>query len=218
MLTDFEHQLSLVNISHTIVLDDTPKNYSERRIPLLAKRRNQALLPLYQQQQQRGVTFDRILFLNDIWFDWTDAVALLESRTTNDDDYDAVCSMDFYGQYYDEFATREIDGGWLGSGNYPYFQDMKSRNLLRRQELVPVYSCWGGMIAYNTAPFMLMNPNTNNPLLSFRSLWPDDPQPPLEASECCLIHSDLISLNYSRIYINPKIKVRRPVNYTEVIL
>ncbi|KAI8341803.1 cryptococcal mannosyltransferase 1-domain-containing protein [Chlamydoabsidia padenii] len=199
MLLEFDQQLTHSNIPHNIILDDTPKNYSERRIPLLAKRRNQALAPLYQQD----TTFDRILFLNDIWFDWTDAVGLIESN----DDYDAVCSMDFYGQYYDEFATREIDGGWLGSGNYPYFKDRTSRQLLVRQELVPVYSCWGGMVAYNAAPFMIKNTTTLEPLLAFRSLWPDDPQPPLEASECCLIHSDLRDLNYTRIFINPKIKV-----------
>ncbi|CAO3599862.1 unnamed protein product [Absidia cylindrospora] len=210
LLQAFDDLLTAANISHTIVLDPSPKIY-ERRIPLLAKRRNQALIPLYEQLR-RHTTYDKILFLNDIWFDWTDAVELIESGKDDlgdqdSDNYDAVCSMDFFGQYYDEFATRETNGGWLGSGNYPYFQDKTSRALLRRQMLVPVYSCWGGMIVFNAAPFLMTNPTTQDPLVVFRALWPDNPRPRLEASECCLIHSDIRDLNFTRIFINPNIKV-----------
>ncbi|KAI8099642.1 cryptococcal mannosyltransferase 1-domain-containing protein [Halteromyces radiatus] len=209
LLLKFKTRLTQENIPHTIILDDTPKDYTERRIPMLANRRNQALSPLYR----RDLDYDKILFLNDIWFDWMDAVRLIQSGYSNnnsmdiDEEYDAVCSMDFFGQYYDEFATREIDTNWLGSGEYPYFKDQTSRDLLKHRKLIPVYSCWGGMVSFKASPFLMVNSTTGTPLLSFRSLWPDNPRPILEASECCLVHSDLRALNFTNIFINPNVKV-----------
>ena len=100
------------------------------------------------------------------------------------------------------FASREVDGKWVGSGNYPYFSDETSRKLLRHSELVPVYSCWNGMVAFNAKPFA-------EDKVAFRAIAPNEPDPILEASECCLIFTDLRSLDYNRVFIDPSVRVRK---------
>ncbi|CAO3607639.1 unnamed protein product [Cunninghamella echinulata] len=133
-LREFKEYLLDAQVHHTIILDDRPKYFIEARITRLAELRNIVLQPLRQMQKEKNndqeLIYDKILFLNDIWFNWKDAVELISSRNG---DYDAICSMDFYGEYYDMFATREINGKWLGSGNYPYFEDKKSRELLKKK-------------------------------------------------------------------------------------
>ncbi|ORX57989.1 hypothetical protein DM01DRAFT_1400978 [Hesseltinella vesiculosa] len=197
-LADFKDELRRLGIRHSIIIHGEGGQGSEgRRIPKLATLRNLALAPLSKLAED-GWTADRVLFLNDIWFSWKDAVQLLQS---NQGDYDAVCSMDFFGEYYDMFATREIDRQWLGSGNYPYFRDTSSRELLQKGSLVPVYSCWGGMAAFQAQPFLKNH-------LAFRALWPEVANPPLDASECCLIYSNLWAINaHARVFLNPQIKV-----------
>ncbi|KAG0172955.1 hypothetical protein DFQ28_008511 [Apophysomyces sp. BC1034] len=192
MLQAYDTYLSESKVQHQIVAANEAK-YQGRRIPALANIRNQALKPLHSTQMH----FDKILFLNDIIFELSDAVSLLMARGG---DYDAVCAMDFFGEFYDLFATREVNGGWVGSGNYPYFEDKGSRELLANGQLIPVYSCWNGMIAMNAEPFI-------KDLVAFRAILPDEPEVPREASECCLIHTDLREHNYTKIFINPQVKV-----------
>lgn len=195
ILKEWQQHLSRNNIAHKIVMEELTSIKAVRRIPRLAKIRNEALKPLYSQPEK----FDRLLFLNDISFRAEDAIELLN---TNEGNYDAACGLDFFGEFYDIFATREVDGGWVGSGNYPYFADKTSRELLQANKPVPVYSCWNGMVVFRTDPFV-----ERDNKLGFRAILPDEPDPPLEASECCLIFTDLRTRNYTHIYINPKVKV-----------
>ncbi|CAO3624386.1 unnamed protein product [Cunninghamella blakesleeana] len=223
-LKEFKEYLLDSDVHHTILTDDKPAiSKEDSRILQLSKLRNIVLNPLRKIQQDKDdhynnndndgakLVYDKILFLNDIWFNWKDAVELIYS---NNGDYDAVCSMDFYGEYYDMFATREINGQWLGSGQYPYFEDLKSRQLLKNNELIPVYSCFGGMVSYNPIPFLMKKKGddggdkTSAFQLNFRPFWLDhNPNHPLDASECCLIYSDMRKMDFTNIYINPKIKV-----------
>ncbi|KAI9013760.1 cryptococcal mannosyltransferase 1-domain-containing protein [Phycomyces nitens] len=193
MLNKYDQYLNLLQIPHRIVTNPAEKDKDARRLVALAGLRNNVLEPLVDQDPKP----DKILFLNDIIFQASDAIALLE---TNGGDYDAMCAMDFFGEFYDTFATRDADEGWVGSGNYPYFSHKPSRKLLYEESPIPVYSCWNGMIALNAKPFIENK-------ISFRAIIPQEPSPPVEASECCLVHTDLRSLNYTRIYINPRIKV-----------
>ncbi|KAK1148520.1 hypothetical protein N8T08_009526, partial [Aspergillus melleus] len=88
---------------------DTPRNKEElRRVPYLARLRNLTLKPLEDLARQ-GVTFDKILFLNDVDFTVDDVISLLN---TNDGNYAAGCSMDFSKPplYYDTFALRDAQG------------------------------------------------------------------------------------------------------------
>lgn len=46
---------------------------------------------------------------------------------------------------YDDFATRDSNGGVLGSHLFPYFKSKKSMAAVLAQEAVPVQSCWNGL-------------------------------------------------------------------------
>lgn len=192
-----------MNIPHSIVTDDQPKFTTDsiRRIVTLANVRNQALAPLFDNTNgSSSSSYDRIVYLNDIVFRLEDVVKLLD---TNGGDFDAACGLDFFGRFYDVFATREIDGRWVGSGDYPYFVDETSQKLLRQGQPVPVYSCWNGMVVFAAEPFIKHH-------LQFRAILPKEPEPPVEASECCLIFTDLRQVHKdARVFINPKVKVRR---------
>ncbi|KAF7731760.1 hypothetical protein EC973_008274 [Apophysomyces ossiformis] len=192
MLKEYRAYLAERHVRHEVIVDEKKKD-NGRRIPRLAEIRNRAMDPLPNTRMH----FDKVLFLNDIIFEFSDAFNLLMTRGG---DYDAVCAMDFFGEFYDLFATREITEKWVGSGKYPYFEDKNSRELLKKGEPIPVYSCWNGMIAMKVDPFLKDN-------IRFRALVPKEPDMPIEASECCLIHTDLRKHNYTKIFINPQVKV-----------
>ncbi|KAI9321862.1 cryptococcal mannosyltransferase 1-domain-containing protein [Dichotomocladium elegans] len=199
MLVAWEDRLTDGKVRHRIMLDEPLRAPEEgggnlRRIVRLAEYRNRALDPI---RRTLPGEFDRLLFLNDIYFDISDVIRLIQ---TNNGIYDAACGLDFFGEFYDTFATREVDGGWVGSGNYPYFTDPESRRLLIRGEPVPVYSCWNGAAVLPAKPFA-------EGRVSFRAVLPDEADPPLDASECCLLFSDMRPLNYTRTLINPHVKV-----------
>ncbi|KAI8381191.1 cryptococcal mannosyltransferase 1-domain-containing protein [Radiomyces spectabilis] len=194
MLRDFDSQLEKDHVPHWIVVDAAAKT-KQRRIPVLANLRNRALWPIGNITTTH---FDKIVFLNDIIFTAKDVITLLD---TNQGNYDAACGMDFFGEFYDLFATRDIHGHWLGSGNYPYFVDKTSQQLLRNNRPIPVYSCWNGMAVFDAKPFVEHR-------VAFRALLPEEPDPPLEASECCLIFKDLRDVKPDlRVLINPSVKV-----------
>ncbi|KAI7887443.1 hypothetical protein K492DRAFT_202607 [Lichtheimia hyalospora FSU 10163] len=201
ILTSWQDRLEEMNIPHRIITDDQPKMTTDsiRRIVTLAHVRNQALAPLFEHNNNGSSTsYDRIVYLNDIIFRLDDVVKLLN---TNGGDFDGACGLDFFGRFYDVFATREIDGRWVGSGDYPYFADKTSQELLRHGQPVPVYSCWNGMAVFAAQPFI-------NHHLQFRAILPKEPQPPVEASECCLIFTDLREVQKdARVFINPQVKV-----------
>ncbi len=79
---------------------------------------------------------------------------------TNGGEWDAVCGLDYYWDFYDLFATRERPGvisnhaiSWKPDSRYPYFLDAQNQQRVYRNEPVPVYSCWNGLVVMNAAPF-----------------------------------------------------------------
>ncbi|KAJ5919741.1 hypothetical protein N7454_009576 [Penicillium verhagenii] len=128
----------------------TPKGDMElRRIPYLSRTRNMSLKPLEELAKQ-GVTFDKILFLNDVVFTPNDVFELLD---TNDGSYAAACSMDFAKppSYYDTFALRDASGHEAMMTTWPFFRDATSRKAVKDLSPVPVQSCWN--VAMPAAPF-----------------------------------------------------------------
>lgn len=139
---------------------DTPEGERElRRIPYLARLRNQSLQPLMELVQD-GVVFDTVLFLNDVVF--TVSVLffvpmstrlssqpedVLELLNTNGGDYAAACSLDFSSplSYYDTFALRDSQGNGHVTHTWPYFRSSASRRAMKVLAPVPVSSCWNGM-------------------------------------------------------------------------
>ncbi|PYH47077.1 glycosyltransferase family 69 protein [Aspergillus saccharolyticus JOP 1030-1] len=189
---------------------NTPRGRKElRRIPYLARLRNWTLQPLVDLARQ-GVTFDKVLFLNDVVFTVDDVAVLLN---TNDGVYGAVCSLDFSKPplYYDTFALRDSQGDEHIMQTWPYFRSGASRRALINMEPVPVKSCWNGMVAMPAAPFL------SSPPLRFRAIPDSLALSHLEGSECCLIHADNPLSQTHGVYLNPQVRVGyKPEAYAAV--
>lgn len=94
--------LTSLNISHRIVTEqDTadrrwPYGTSPERIDYLAAARNRAMEPLQNDSEtlrlDNWAEYDKVVFLNDIWFEWQDVYRLLGLR---DGDFDLACGVDF---------------------------------------------------------------------------------------------------------------------------
>lgn len=235
-LRDFE---KMVSCNNSIVHDHldlaslphvtTPSGASRlKRIAFLAEVRNRALGPLEDPHSPAYNTrFDKLLYLNDVFFDPIDAANLLFSTNvdgeTGRSDYRAACAVDFINpfKFYDTLATRDAEGYQMGVPFYPWFtasgNGTSRKDVLAQKDAVKVKSCWGGMIAFEAKwlqPRMhatSIDPSENTtktPALRFRAeadtYW--------DASECCLIHADLAALvsdsdSDEGIYMNPYIRV-----------
>ncbi|KAI8632537.1 glycosyltransferase family 69 protein [Xylariaceae sp. FL1651] len=170
-----------------------------RRIPYLARVRNQAMEPL-KELESAGRTFDKVLWLNDVVFDTEDIVTLLNTR---DNKYAAACSMDYkYAPlYYDTFALRDDVGLKTISQYWPWFQSPTSRAAAERNAPVRVSSCWNGIVVFDSAPFY------GNPPLQFRGIEDSLADLHLEGSECCLIHADNYLTVEKGVWLNPNVRV-----------
>ncbi|KAJ5104802.1 hypothetical protein NUU61_002149 [Penicillium alfredii] len=170
-----------------------------RRIPYLSRVRNLSLRPLEDLARQ-GITFDKILFLNDVVFSSSDVFELLD---TNNGEYAAACSLDFSKppRYYDTFALRDSQGHEALMQTWPYFRSASSRHAMKTMSPVPVTSCWNGIVAMPTAPFLA------SPPLRFRGIPDTLATSHLEGSECCLIHADSPLSAPQGVYLNPLVRV-----------
>ncbi|KAI1615781.1 cryptococcal mannosyltransferase 1-domain-containing protein [Exophiala viscosa] len=170
-----------------------------RRIPYLARLRNKSLKPLFDMHSQ-GQDYDKILFLNDVVFRPSDVLSLL---ATNQGSFSAACAMDFHypPAYYDTFALRDSEGYGSIMTSFPYFRSPDSREAMLQGRATKVQSCWNGMIAMDTGSFYEG--------LRFRALPDSLASKHLEASECCLIHTDMTAMNLAGngIYMNPSVRV-----------
>ncbi|KAK1764560.1 polysaccharide export protein [Phialemonium atrogriseum] len=176
-------------------------HYDMRRIPYLARVRNQAMEPL-KMLERKGRRFDKVLWLNDVVFDTEDFLTLLNTR---DGHYAAACSMDFkdYPYYYDTFALRDELGQKTASDYWPWFASATARASARKAEPVEVFSCWNGMVLFDSTPFYA------DPPLRFRGIDDSLADLHLEASECCLIHADnVLSRDPGKgVWLNPNVRV-----------
>lgn len=161
---------------------DTPRGKKElRRIPYLSRLRNLSMKPL-TDLALNGITFDRILFLNDVVFTVRapPTIAIFDkfsptcsnnsSREQTEDvqkllatrngDYAAACSLDFAKPpaYYDTFALRDSAGYETVMPEFPYFRTGASRNAIVSGQPVPVRSCWNGIgeFPYHLSPFQIL--------------------------------------------------------------
>lgn len=181
------------------------------------------------------MTFDRILFLNDVYFSPLSALQLLFSTnlnsTTGRPSYQAACAVDFigYAMFYDTFGVRDHEGFGMGMVLYPWFTSSgkaeSRQDVLAGKDAVRVRSCWGGMIALRAAPFQKLRRGseasseaTIDVPLRFRY----EPEIYWEAAECCLLLADLTEkfplsevAPDTGIYINPFVRVAyTPVTYS----
>lgn len=188
---------------------DTPSGPRTPRISFLADVRNHALAPLDVIETR----FDRLLFLNDIYFHPEDAVRLLYSTNMVDGkaQYTTACSLDFINafKFYDTFATRDQEGYKMGLPFYPWFtnegEGLSRKDVLRGTDAVRVKSCWGGMVAFDAQWFQKKDVDIDPPV-RFRS----DQNASHYSSECCLVNADLELTAGDKnmgIFVNPYIRV-----------
>ncbi|TKA69975.1 hypothetical protein B0A55_08067 [Friedmanniomyces simplex] len=171
-----------------------------RRIPYLARLRNQVMEPLYEQQS-KGVVYDKILWLNDVVFNTEDVRTLLATRHG---DYAAACALDFKQapKFYDSFATRDAEGYAPLTATWPFFQSAQSRHPLIHGQPVPVASCWNGMVAFDAKPFYRIVDR-----LVFRGIPDSLARSHVEGSECCLVHADNPLSREKGVWVNPRVRV-----------
>ncbi|TKA72608.1 hypothetical protein B0A55_06418 [Friedmanniomyces simplex] len=199
-----------------------------KRIAFPAEVPNRALSPVHDPASPASRTrFDQVLYINDVVFDPVDAANLLFSTNVDETSgrprYRAACATDFINpfKFYDNFATRDLDGYSMGVPFYPWIigadGGTSRKYVLERKDAVRVKSCWGGMVAFEARWFQpSLQPNSSS--------LAEQPQAPLrfrgvnetywEASECCVIHADLTALAPEElapaetgIFLNPYVRV-----------
>lgn len=135
-----------------------------------------------------------------------DVTTLLSTRAGH---YSAACSLDFNKyptQYYDTFALRDSKGYKTTSLSWPYFFSSTSRNAIRKNNPVPVQSCWNGMVVFDATPFYALE--TAGKRLKFRGVDDSLAMKHVEGSECCLIHADnKADRDKKGVWINPNVRV-----------
>lgn len=218
ILRMFQKELDERGIGNHVVLQGGIRNRwglnSPERISYMADIRNKALEPLRVLGDQEGKTFAKVLFFNDVFFDWRAIVRLIN---TKEGDYDLACALDFDGVgLYDTWVVRDACGR-TAKEVWPYFSDSRAVKSLRKGEPINVASCWNGVAVFDAAWFLA----DSLPKLDRSAPTPTgDYLPPLPlrfrgstectSSECYLIALDMHFWNTPhrpKIYINPQVNV-----------
>lgn len=181
-----------------------------KRISFLAEIRNRALQPL-DELEKKGTKFDKILFINDVFFNPSEALRLIWGTNVNihgKSEYKAACAADFINswKYYDTFATRDAEGYSMGLPIFPWFstkgEAASRKDVLAGRDSVRVKSCWGGMVSFDARYFMSMSQDNSEPIagisrssnFTFPVRFRSEPEAFWDASECCLVHADIMAL------------------------
>ncbi|RKF53166.1 putative glycosyltransferase family 69 protein [Erysiphe neolycopersici] len=181
-----------------------------KRISFLAEIRNKALHPL-AELEKKGTKFDKILFINDVFFNPSEALRLMWGTNVNihgKAEYKAACAADFISswKYYDTFATRDAEGYSMGLPIFPWFSSKggaaSRKDVLAGRDSVRVKSCWGGMVSFDARYFMSTiqeNPEaitstSHSSNFTFPVRFRSEPEAFWDASECCLVHADIMAL------------------------
>ncbi|KAJ7227009.1 capsular associated protein [Mycena pura] len=209
LLLEFQGQLSLGGVRNRVLLDTDGRrregwqSNGHERVQYMADMRNRALEPLHDGL--RGKRFDRIIFFNDVYFDWKSIIRLL---ATKGGDFDLACGLDFDGiGLYDTWVIRD-SCGQRTKEIWPYFSlDPVAVEALRREDPIEVATCWNGVAAFDANWFLPPIPPFTTPKggpLKFRgdTVCPE--------SECFLIGYDMhlrTAPTRPRIYVNPQVSV-----------
>ncbi|KAJ7703928.1 capsular associated protein [Mycena rosella] len=209
LLRAFEGRLARGGVRSSVVLDTDERrregwaSNGHERVQYMADMRNKALEPL--QAGLDGRRFDRIIFFNDVYFDWKSIVRLL---ATNGGEFDLACALDFDGiGLYDTWVIRD-SCGQRTKEIWPYFSfDSAAVASLRRDAPVAVATCWNGVAVFDARWFLPPTPHSTLPPgrpLAFRA------DTPCAESECFLISYDMhlrTAPARPRIFVNPTVSV-----------
>ncbi|KAF8543847.1 cryptococcal mannosyltransferase 1-domain-containing protein [Trichophaea hybrida] len=178
ILYSYERELIRHNISYYLRTDDNlrSKNRGDNmdkpwlsvsdRMNYMAGVRNLALEPLYNST----VEWKRIIFFNDVIWDWRVVMALLQTEG------EAVCTLDLDGSgLYDSWVLNDRCGDTV-STVWPYFWHPDDQRHIQRREPFEVGNCWNGIASLNAGPFL----NTSTSVYNL-----DTPLRFLNSSEDC---------------------------------
>lgn len=152
----------------------------------------------------------KIVYFNDIIFAYEDVIKLL---STNNEDYDAVCGLDFNIYFYDTWVSYDLNGNCLRHG-YPYFFNSEAQEQVINLKPVRVFSCWNGLMVFTAAP--LKNKQLQFRVENYTSIKKyslNCYQQNSYESECTYIHIDMETLGYTKRMINPDVKFAYQYNY-----
>ena len=213
-LREFQQYLNEKKIVNRFILkheiDDPRKKVhpyefiSNLRIKFYSQLRNRCLDLLYELP---NIDFNntKVIFFNDVIFEYEDIINLL---ATNNEDYDAVCGLDFYDIFYDTWVSIDLDGNSL-LFRFPYFNNKEGQDLVVNHKPVRVFSCWNGVIVFKADPL-------KDKKIQFRYKIDPEKEPTYiinnsqqynYESECTYFHIDLFTLGYTKKFINPDVRV-----------
>lgn len=210
----YDDAVSLAGFANVTLPDGSVRM---KRLSYLSEMRNRALRPLDRFRTDEGLTaFDKVLFLNDVFFHTEDAAQLLFNTNTGDDGrahYLSACALDYDKpfKFYDLYATRDAEGYSNGLPIYPIFssagQGLSRQDMLAQKDAVRVTSCWSGMVAMQARYVQNLRPELPHPgfdAVGAHVIEPDRPkavQAPIrfryepeiyvDACECCLFLADV---------------------------
>ena len=182
------------------------------RIQYLATLRNKCFELLYQIP---NLEFEKIKIINfnDIVFSYEDIIKLI---STNNEDYDAVCAMDYYFNFYDTWVSIDLDGNHL-LGDFPYFINKEGQDQYINKKPIRIFSCWNGVIAFNSSVlknkklnFRVENLSNNN---NGENCELRDDEIKKYESECTYFNIDMETLGFKKRFINPEVKVAYNYGY-----
>ena len=173
------------------------------RIQFYSLLRNKCLNFIYEIP---NLNFDntRIIFFNDIFYKYEDIINLL---STNKEDYDAVCALDFTDHFYDRWVSIDLDGNSLLK-NFPFIVNKEAQDLILNHKPFRVFSCWNGVTAFSASPLknktLQFRYQKNNKKIKYRI---NNCRSVRYESECTYLHIDLFNLGYTKKFINPEVRV-----------
>ncbi|WFD36261.1 hypothetical protein MCUN1_003139 [Malassezia cuniculi] len=160
LLQQLNNTLTSKGVAHRIVHEVLPHSFYEQgRIVRLASLRNKALEPLYAEAREglNGRQFEKVVFLNDIYFTADTLFKLLRTRNGV---YDQACAIDYFWLgLYDTWIVRDQLASKVRP-LWPYFPMPADKRTVRSRGIVPVNSCWNGMTAFDARWFFASTNST----------------------------------------------------------
>ena len=224
-LYEFMEYLNETEIVNRIIIDheidDPRKNESDPyslennflsnlRIKYYSELRNRCLDFIYEIPNL-NFSNTKVIFFNDIIFEYENIINLL---STNNEDYDAVCGLDFYDCFYDSWVSIDLSGYSLRH-DFPFFVNKEGQDLVINHKPVRVMSCWNGVIVFTAEPLKDRKIKFRYELEDNREIqyYINSDQQYNYESECTYFHIDLHSLGYTKKFINPEVRVAYEYKY-----
>ena len=183
---------------------------SHLRIEYFAKLRNKCFDFLYELPDI-DYNNTKIINFNDIIFEYEDIINLI---STNNEDYDAVCGLDFDYHFYDTWVSIDLNGNSLRHG-FPYFINKEAQDLVINHKPIRVFSCWNDVIVFSALPLKDKKIQFRHEIDFNRTVKYsiNSDQKFSYESECTYFHIDLYDMGFTKKFINPEVRVAYMFNY-----